>query len=364
MELNTNSTDSLPHDTINIIFEFAQPESEETSVNGCVNGDEVMSERTGDQVVSLVHNPLVSHGDPAVPAQRSSAKDLNCFSTSDATQETLQSNDAQKTSKETSVSNVPQLLISNPQQFWISNSQQPSISGLPQMPTMRIGNKEVVKRVYVQMPVQTQVFQKQKTSETRPMQVKEKSNNKKVDYTRITKKQSEGTQITDKQVDSTPITNSTKLALLNFLKKKSVATVNETNGKSGENHIQSLVPVGEENNACNKDKPYSVQRGKIRKDLIDIPARTKDQRCPEIVSITESCSPEPVQSSQDSTQSLTGLTLGAVQSNNTYQPSNQKSDAVGVNDESTDKEMKQAEKNCSVSQCTKGKTLLLILYVC
>lgn len=367
MELNTNSTVSLPHDTINIIFEFAQPELEETSVNG----DGIMSERTGDQVVDLVHNPSGSHGDPAVQAQRSSTNDLNCLSGSVATQaKTLESDDERmkpcvtkrKTSIETSQSNVPQLSISNPQQPWFSNSLQPSISCLPQMPTMQIGNKQVVQRVYVQMPVQTQVFQKQKTSETKSTQVKKKSNNRKVDYSCITKKQAEGTRITDKQVDCTPITNSTKLALLNFLKKKSVATVNETNGKSGEDHmepeIQILVPVGEDSNACNKDKTYSDQLSNIGKDLIDIQVRTEDQRCQEIEFIAESCSPEPVQSSQDSTQSFNELTSTGVQSNSTYQPSNQKSDAAGVNDEITDKDMKQADKNCSsVSLCTKGKTL-------
>lgn len=353
MEMNTSSTISLPHDTINIIFEFAQPGSEETNVNG----DGIMSERTGDQVIDLVHNPPGSHGDPAVPAQRSSTNDINCFNRSAATQETLCSDDAQKTSIETSKSNVPQLSISNPQQPWISNSLQPSISCPPQLPTMWIGNKQVVQRVYVQMPVQTHVCQNQKTSETRPTQERKKSNNKKADYTRITKNQAEHTQRTEMQVESTPITNSTKLALLNFLKKKSVATVNEANGKSGENRIepeiQSFEPVGQASDACNKDKTCSNQLSNIQKDLIDIPARTEGQRCPETVSITQSCSPEPVQSSQESTQSFNELTPTAVQSNNTCQPSNQKSDAIEVNDESTDKEIKQADKNCSVSPSTK-----------
>lgn len=356
MELNTNSTVSLPQDTINITFEFAQPESEETNVNG----DGIMSERTGDHVVDLVHNPPGSHGNPAVPAQRSSTNDLNCFNRSTATQETLQRDDSQKTLVETSASNMPQLSTSNRQQPWISNSLQSSISHPPQLPTMWIGNQQVVQRVYVQMPVQTQVFQKQNTSETRPTQVKKKSNNKKADYSFITKKQTERTQITDMQGDSTPITNSTKLALLNFLKKKSVATVNETNGKSGEDHIepeiQSFVPAGQDD-ACSEDKTSSDQLSNIQKDQIDIPARTEDLRCPETVSITQSCSPDPVQTSQESTQSFNELTSTVVQSNNTCQPSNQKSDAMGVNDLSTDKEMKQAENNCLVSLSTKGKTL-------
>ena len=346
MELNTNSTVSLPHDTINIIFEFAQPEPEETRVNG----DGIMSERTGDQIIDLVHNAPGSHGDPAVSAQRSPTNDGNHFSTSVTTQETLQNDDAQKTSVETGKS------ISNPQQAWISNSLQPSISCLPQMQTVRIGNKQVVQRVYVQMPVQTQVFQKQKTSETRPTQVKKKSNNKKADYTVITKKQPEGTQVTDKQLHGTPITNSTKLALLNFLKKKSVPTVNETSGKTGEEkvepEIQSLVPVGGDSNASNKDSSYSDQLTNIQKDQIDTPARTEDQRCQERVFIAESCSPDPVQSSQDSIQSFNELTSTAALSNNTYQLSNRKSDATGVNDEITDKDMQQA-----VSPCTKGKAL-------
>lgn len=352
MEMNTNSTVSLPHDTINFIFEFAQPESEETSVNE----DGIMSEKTGDQVIDLVQNPPGSHDDPAVSAQRSSTNDLNCFSRSVTTQETLQNDDAQKTSIETSTSNVPQLSISNPQLPWISNSLQPSISRLPQMLAVQIGNKQVVQRVYVQMPVQTQVFQKQNTSETRPAQVNKKSNKKKADYSRITKKQPEGTQITDKQVHGTPITNSTKLALLNFLKKKSVATVSETSGKTGEEkvepEIQSVVPIGEDSNACNKDKNYSDQLTNIQKDQSDIPASNEDQSSQEIVFITESHSPDPVQSSQYSTQSFNELTSTAVQSNNTYKPSNQKSDATGVNDGITDKDMHQA-----VSLCTKGKTL-------
>ena len=364
MEMNTNSTVNLPHDTINIIFEFSQPESEETNVNG----DGTMSERTGDQVVDLIHNPPGSHGDPAVAVQWSSTNDLNCFNRSAASQETLCIDNAQKTSIETSKSNVPQLSISIAQQHCISNSPQPSISCPPQMPTMWIGNKQVVQRVYVQTPVQTQVCQKQMTSETRSNQGKKKSNNKKADYTRITNRQAEHTQTTEMQVDSTPITNSTKLALLNFLKKKSVASANETNGKSGKDHtepeIQSFEPVGQESDASNKDKTCSDQLSSIEKDVTDVSARTEDQRCPETVSITQSCSPEPVQSSQESTQSFNELKPTTVQSNNTCQPSNQKSEAIEVNDESTDKEMKQADKNCSVSPSTKGKTLLFISDFC
>ena len=358
MELNTTTTVNLPPETINIIFEFAQPESEETRVNG----DGIISERTGDQVIDLVHKPPVS-------AQRSSTNDVNCLSRSVATQSTLQSDDEQtkhcvterKTSIETSQLNVPQLSISNPQQPWISNSLQPSSSGPPQMPTIQIGNQQVVQRVYVQMPVQKQVFQKQKTSESRPAYVKKKSNNNKAEDSHITKQQAEGAQIPDKQVDGTTITNSTKLALLNFLKKKSVATVSRTNGKNSESYvdpeIQVISPVGEENNACNKYKTCSDQQRKIQEVQINLPATTENQRYQEIVSVSESCSPEPVQLSQEANQSFKELTSTAVQSN-TYQPSNQKSDATVVNDESADKEMKQADKICSsVSLCTKGKTL-------
>lgn len=365
MELNTNSTVNLPHDGINIIFEFAQPESERTGVNE----DRIISERTGDKVVHLVHNSLGSHDGPVVPAQRSSTNYLNCLSKSVATQKTLQSDDEQtkhcvterKTSIETSQSNVPQLSISNPHQPWISNSPQPSILSPPPMPTMRIGNKQVVQRVYVQTPVQTQVFQKQKTSESRPAYVKEKCNNKKMEDSRITKIQAEGAQITDKQIDGTPITNSTKLALLNFLKKKSFATVGERNGKSCESNvdpeIQIILPVGEEINACNKHKTCSDQLRNIQEAPANIPARTEDQESLETAPTSESCSSEPNPSSQVSTQSYNESMPTAVESNDTYHPSNQESDATDVDDKSTDKETKQADKNCSVSLCTKGKTL-------
>lgn len=376
MELNTNSTVNLPSDTINIIFEFAQPGSEETSENG----GEIISERTGDQVVDLVHYPAGSHGDPAVPAERSATNDVNCLSRSVATQETLQHDDeriknhvTERTLTETSMgpmSNLRQMSISNPQQPWISNSLQPSILSLPHLPTMmnlRIQNGQVVQRVYVQTPVQTQAFQKEKTSGTRPTQVKKKSNNKKGEDTQITKKQVEDTPIINstkhtllKKVESTPITNSTKLALLNFLKKKSVATVSETNGKSGENNvdpeIQILSPVGGESNACNKDRTCSDQLSNTKEDLISVSARTERLTCPEIISIAESVSPNPVQSSQNSYQSPNELTSTAVQSISTYQPSNKQSDVTGVNGESTEKELKQTCKNFSVHPCTKGKT--------
>lgn len=377
MELNTNSTVNLPSDTINIIFEFAQPGSEETSENG----GEIISERTGDQVVDLVHYPAGSHGDPAVPAERSATNDVNCLSRSVATQETLQRDDERiknhvterRALTETSMgpmSNLQQMSVSNPQQPWISNSLQPSILNLPHMPTMmnlRIQNGQVVQRVYVQTPVQTQAFQKEKTSGTRPTQVKKKTNNKKGEDTQITKKQVEDTPITNstkhallKKVESTPITNSTKLALLNFLKKKSVATVSETNGKSGENNvdpeIQILSPVGGESNACNKDRTCSDQLSNTKEDLISVSARTENLRFPEIISIAESVSPNPVQSSQNSDQSLNELTSTAVQSISTYQPSNKQSDVTGVNGESTEKELKQTCKHFSVHPCTKGKT--------
>ena len=365
MESNTNSTVNLPHDGINIIFEFAQTESERTGVNG----DGIISERTGDKAVHLVHTSPGSHGGPVVPAQRSSTNDLNCLIRSVATQKTLQSDDEQtkrcvteqKTSIETSQSNVPQLSISNPQQPWISNSLQPSISSPPPMPTMRIGNKQVVQRVYVQMPVQTQVLQKQKTSESRPAYVKEKCNNKKTEDSRITKIQAKSAQITDKQVDGTPITNSTKLALLNFLKKKSFATVVERNGKSSKSNvdpeIQIISQVGEEINACNKDKTCSDQLRNIHEAPANIPARTEDRESLETAPASESCSSEPNPSSQVSTQSFNESMPTAVEGNDTYHPSNQESDATEVDDKSTDKERKQADKNCSVSLCTKGKTL-------
>lgn len=367
MELNTNSTVNLPSDTINIIFEFAQPGSEETSENG----GEIISERTGDQVVDLVHYPAGSHGDPAVPAERSATNDVNCLSRSVATQETLQRDDERiknhvterRTLTETSMgpmSNLRQMSISNPQQPWISNSLQPSILSLPHLPTMmnlRIQNGQVVQRVYVQTPVQTQAFQKEKTSGTRPTQVKKKSNNKKGEDTPIINSTKHALL---KKVESTPITNSTKLALLNFLKKKSVATVSETNGKSGENNvdpeIQILSPVGGESNACNKDRTCSDQLSNTKEDLISVSARTESLRCPEIISIAESVSPNPVQSSQNSDQSPNELTSTAVQSISTYQPSNKQSDVTGVNGENTEKELKQTCKNFSVHPCTKGKT--------
>lgn len=363
MELNTNSTVNLPHDGINIIFEFAQTESEETGVNR----DGIISEGTGDKVVHLVHDSLGSHGGPVVPAQRTSTNDLNCLIGSVATQKTLQSDDDEtkhcRTEQKTSMSqsNVPQLSISNPHQPWISNSLQPSISSPPPMPTMRIGNKQVVQRVYVQMPVQTQVFQKQKTSESRPASVKEKCNNKKLEDSRITKVQAKGAQITDKQIDGTPITNSTKLALLNFLKKKSFATVVERNGESCESNIdpeiQIISPVGEEISACKKDKTCSDQLRNIHEAPANIPARTEDRESLETAPTSESCSSEPNPSSQVSTQSCNESMPTAVESNDTYHPSNQESDATEVDDKITDKERKQADKNCSVSLCTKGKTL-------
>ena len=211
------------------------------------------------------------------------------------------------------------------------------------------------------MPVQTQVLQKQKTSESRPAYVKEKCNNKKTEDSRITKIQAKSAQITDKQVDGTPITNSTKLALLNFLKKKSFATVVERNGKSSKSNvdpeIQIISQVGEEINACNKDKTCSDQLRNIHEAPDNVPARTEDRESLETTPASESCSSEPNPSSQVSTQSFNESMPTDVESNDTYHPSNQESDATEVDDKSTDKERKQAGKNCSVSLCTKGKTL-------
>ncbi|KAL9965867.1 hypothetical protein ACROYT_G029721 [Oculina patagonica] len=365
MEVNINSTITLPSDTINFIFEFTQPGSEEASENG--NG--VTSERTGNQFGDVAHCQVGSHDDPDVSAEISFTNDVNRSSGNDATQETLRSDVIEqinthvtkRKSSEKSMTNSSQLSISKPQRPFISNQrqrmisqrrqqsisnpQQPSISSAQQkqqrpsdMFNMLIQNGQVVPRVYVQTPVQTEPLQKGEASTTRPQGVKKLANDK------IVESMANNNTVEDiassEKVEGTQITNSTKLALRNFLKKKSAANVGETNDKSvvvnSDPEVQILSTVGEfeVRNACDKDRACSDQLSNTQEDAINVTTGTESQKVPEEVLIVESSSPDTVQTSSNSAQK-----------GNDDQLSNQQSAITESNAESTVQEIKQGDNN-------------------
>ena len=376
MEVNINSTGNLPSDTINIIFEFTQPGSEEASEN-----EEVILERTGDQVTSE------SHDAPAVPTQISSTNDVSCSIRKYATQETLEGDVVEqiqiyvteRRTPEKSVSNSSQLSISNPQQPLISNPQQPSISNpqkllisnpqqpstsnpqqslisnppqpsissarqRPSMTNLRINNGQVVQRVYIQTPVQTDAkIHKGNISDSSLNMVGKIGYYKKVKVT-----------ANNKLVEGTQITNSTKLALRNFLKKKSAAHVSETNSKIVDDNadpaVQILSTAGEfkVSNACDNNRACSDQLSNIEKDTVNASTRTESQKSAEVVSIAESSSPNPMQSSP----------INSAEKDNSHQPLNQQSDVTGLNAENTDEEIQQADNNTScTSDCVLSSEL-------
>lgn len=368
MEENITSTVNLPSDTINITFEFIQPRSDEAGENGAG----VILERTGDQFVEVIHCPSGSPDHQAVPVQISSTNDVNCSNKDCETQENLHSAVVQgvkncvterKTSENTlsnssqvAISNPWQLSTANPPQLSISNLQQPLISNTQQRPSMinlRIQNGQVVERVYVKTPVQTQALQRKKTSTTRPKRPGKTANNKNMEDA-ASEKEAGGTpnheEVDDapanNSVEGTQIANSTKLALRNFLKKKCMAKVNETNGKSvGDNANRTVSITGEieVSNGCDKDRAYSHQLSNIEKDGINVSAAgTESQKGPEGASIAEFSSLNPVQTSANADQSPNESTLTAVQNDND-QPSNEQSDVTGSNVDSTVKEINQGD---------------------
>lgn len=349
MEVNTDANLALPltlpSDTINFIFEFTQPGSEEASENG----DGVMSERPGNQFGDVAHCQAGSHDDPDVSAQISSTNEINCSSRNDATQETMRSDVIEQiknhvTESETSeksLSNSTQLSISKPQrpsisnqrQRLISNPQQPSISSAQQkqqrpsdMFNLLIQNGQVVQRVYVQTPVQTEALRKEKTSTTRPKGVKKTANDKKMEG--LENNSMVEDIASSEKVEGTQITNSTKLALWNFLKKKSAAHVSETNGKSVEDNANPEVQILSTavSNGFGNDRARSDQLSNTQKDAINVSTRIESQKGSEVGPIVQSSS-------------------NSVEKGNDDQLSNQQSDVTGSNTESTNKEIKQGDNN-------------------
>ena len=350
MEVNMNTdsaVNSLPSDTIgSIIFEFqAQPGSNKVSENG----EGVISERTGDQVTHVVFCPPVSRNDPDVSPQISSTNGVYCSSRTVATQETSRSNVVEQikncvAKRTTLTSTSKQSSISKPRQSNLVDLSKPS------MIRLRIQNGQVVQNIhYVDIHAtqadrqETQDGQRDKTTNIKPPKKVEKPAN---NYS--------------KQMEGPQITSSTKLALLNFLKKKYAGNTSEMSSKSGRDNddpeVEIISTVREASSASEEDTTCSDQANNIEKDVdtINVPARTESKIDPEIISINESSSPE--QSNENPDQSPVELTLTStgVQSDNTDQPSTQQSDVAGVNDES-DKETKQGDNNSSIS--TEGKTL-------
>lgn len=361
----TNSAINVPSNTINIILEFTQPETKQVNENG------VLPEETGDQLVQVAYCSSVSNNNPDVTAEISSTAGSEFSTTDNVTRKTSTSNVVEQIKKivaernspssnsmESSILNVQQPSISNPQQPSISTPQEPSISNpqefsvisnpqqqaisnaqvcTPSSFNLYIQKKEVVQRT---LNIQTQAVCQEETANKKQQKVKE-----------ITSVNNNYCHKTVEATQCSQITNSTKLALLNFLKKKYTGSINvanaETEGENADPEVQIVSTIGQESNGSGKEGTCSDETCNAENDVVKIATSTVSQ---EIAPITESSCTNPAQLSQNS-DNLPGGQLTAAQSDNADQPLINQSDVSMMNTD-IDKERKKDDNNSSI--LTKG----------
>ena len=354
----TNSAINVPSNTINIILEFTQPETKQVNENG------VLPEETGDQLVQVAYCSSVSNNNPDVTAEISSTAGSEFSTTDNVTRKPSQSNVVEQIKRfvternspssnsiQPSILNVQQPSISNPQQPSISTPQGPSVISNPQQQAISnaqvctpstfnlyIQKKEVVQRT---LNIQTQAVCLEKTANKRQQRVKEitSANNN-------CHKSTEATQCSQ-------ITNSTKLALLNFLKKKYTGNISVANAETEQDNVDPEVrivsTVEQESNGSGKEGSCSDETCNAENDVVKVATSTVSQ---EIASITESSCTNPAQLSQNSDNSPgEQFTSTAVQSDNADQPLINQSDVSMMNTD-IDKERKKDDNNSSI--LTKG----------
>lgn len=320
MEANSNSLD-LWSDTINIVVEFAQPESNVVEENGEI------SKGSNNQAEHVIHlSPALFNS--AVPLQASSVSNINCSeSTAGEIQETSRIDVVERIKKcvrrrkTSNPSNSLALPVSNPA---ISYQPRPSITSLQQPSiSLQIQNGQVTQK--------PQSFQKEAelVSVSSPM--------------------------LPNQMGGTQITSATKLVLRNFLKKKSERIVNDNSSERGTSDCEAQIisAVGESGSASKKDGTCTDHGSKVKNNLS--PTGNECENNPDTVVVSESSSLDPVQSNQDtnatSSDELTS-TVTVVQGADSNSPLDQQSDIVHLDTE-CNQTMEQGGKVTSTP--TKGK---------
>ena len=366
MEVNTNIPD-LQSDTISIIVEFAQQESDGVKENG-----EITNSHTDGAVRVFQISPTSSS-----PSQASFTSEINCSE--------IAAVDIQKMSRTTVVEqrkecvagrnasrpsnlNLPVLSVSNPTILYprrpsITSLQQPSIS-------LHIENGKVTCTQLVHNEAKQEDVQN--NSQARPV----------------------ATSASD--MGGMQISNATKLALKNFLKKKSAGNVSnynksgETDNETGVPEVAIILPVEEAGNPSKKVRTSSDRGSIIERSLSNIAtgpvreetsaavsisprgegenASKKDEMCPgggndkekhpldaateteiekstSALSVCKSSSSNPVQSSEDF-----HLTSTALQCDKSSSLSTQNADVI-LRDSECNQESEQGSKDISA----KGK---------
>ena len=339
MEIDTNSPD-LPSDAINIIVEFTDPvSSEEVIENGETIGD------SSDKTVHVVHispallNPAVSSqtlSKNGVNSTENTAVEVQETSNSDVVEKLKKCLTGKKTSKPANSNLLPTLLpkttISYPLKPLV-NLQQPSIS-------LCIKRGKVT---CTQIPQSAQYDAGLEKNSNAP----------------ITRQ----AETTANPPRGTQITNATKLALKNFLKKKSARSVNSRSGETGksaaDSGMQTISPAEEAGNLSKKVGTCSGQVSDTDKErnLSDVPAATEREKSCTTVPISESRSPNPMLSSQDPNVLPNEVTSAVVQDVESNSPLPKQSDVIQHEGEHN-QQMEQGCKDGSAS--TKGKKTAVI----
>jgi len=336
MEIDTNSPD-LPSDTINIIVEFADPVSSEEVIE---NGETV---RDGsDKTVHVIHispallNPAVSSqtlSKSGVNSTENTAVEVQETSNSDVVEKLKKCLTGKKSSKPANSNLLPTLLpkttISYPLKASV-NLKQPSIS-------LCIERGKVT---CTQIPQLAQY----------DAGLEKNSNASITRQAETTANPARGTQIA----------NATKLALKNFLKKKSARHVNsrsdETGKSAADSVMQIISPAEEAGNLSKKVGTCSGQGSDTDKErnLSDVPTATESEKSCTTVPISESSSSNPMLSSQDPNE-VTSAVVQDVESNS---PLPKQSDVIQHEGEHN----QQMEQGCNDSSAsTKGKKTAVII---
>ena len=306
MEVNANSHDlHVQSDTINIIVEFAQPEYDGVKENG---------EKTNSHHDGAVHvfqiSPTLFH--PAVSSQSSSTSEINCTESAAVdTQEisrttvveqrkeyVVRRNASKPSNLNVPVSSVsPNPTILYPRTRSMACLQQPSIN-------LHIENGKVTCTQLVHNEAEREGVQN--TPLARPAET------------------------SASQIEGKPISSATKLALKNFLKKKSAENAGNSKSRETSNEttvpeLPSILPVGEAENPSKKVTTSSIHeriRARSLSNLSPGPAREEISAAVSISPLGEGVNPsKKVRKSSKqgcvSERSLSDVSTGSAREENT-----------------------------------------------
>lgn len=246
MEVNTNSP-NLQSDTINIFIEFAQQESDGVKENGEITNSYTDGAEHVFQILPTSSSPSQASSTSEINCSEIAAVDIQKMSRTTVVEQHKECVAGRNASKPSNL-NLPVLSVSNPTILYprrpsITSLQQPSIS--LHIESGKVTCTQLVHNKAKQGDVQN-------TSLARPVAT------------------------SASEMGGMQISNATKLALKNFLKKKSAGNVSNYN-KSGETDNETRVPevaitlpVGEARNPSKKVKTCSDGGSIIERSLSNI----------------------------------------------------------------------------------------------